>query len=95
LGLGQPDRAAAAEAGLGVLPFLNSPPQWAVGYEAPSRRRRRLQQVREGTAGTGPRTFRRLRRPALEEMPLNPTGKIDRSGLKQLAEDHLHPHGLS
>jgi len=30
----------------------------------------------------------------LAEMPLNPTGKIDRSGLKQLAEDHLHPHGL-
>jgi long-chain acyl-CoA synthetase len=28
----------------------------------------------------------------LDEMPLNPTGKIDRSGLKQLAEDHLHPH---
>jgi long-chain acyl-CoA synthetase len=30
----------------------------------------------------------------LEEMPLNPTGKIDRVGLKRLAEDHLHPHGL-
>lgn len=30
----------------------------------------------------------------LEEMPLNPTGKIDRVGLKQMAEDHLHPHGL-
>ncbi|HWC08811.1 MAG TPA: class I adenylate-forming enzyme family protein [Solirubrobacterales bacterium] len=30
----------------------------------------------------------------LEEMPLNPTGKIDRVGLKKLAEDHLHPHGL-
>jgi long-chain acyl-CoA synthetase len=30
----------------------------------------------------------------LEEMPLNPTGKIDRAGLKRLAEDHLHPHGL-
>jgi acyl-coenzyme A synthetase/AMP-(fatty) acid ligase len=28
----------------------------------------------------------------LEEMPLNPTGKIDRVGLKKLAEDHLHPH---
>jgi len=27
-------------------------------------------------------------------MPLNPTGKIDRVGLKKLAEDHLHPHGL-
>jgi long-chain acyl-CoA synthetase len=31
----------------------------------------------------------------LEEMPLNPTGKIDRAGLKKLAEEHLHPHGLS
>ncbi len=31
----------------------------------------------------------------LDEMPLNPTGKIDRVGLKKLAEDHLHPHGLS
>ncbi len=30
----------------------------------------------------------------LEEMPLNPTGKIDRVGLKQMAEDHLRPHGL-
>ncbi|HEX2096896.1 MAG TPA: class I adenylate-forming enzyme family protein [Solirubrobacterales bacterium] len=30
----------------------------------------------------------------LDEMPLNPTGKIDRVGLKRLAEDHLHPHGL-
>jgi polysaccharide biosynthesis protein PslG len=29
-----PTVRAAAEAGLGVLPFLNSPPQWAVGYEA-------------------------------------------------------------
>jgi hypothetical protein len=28
----------------------------------------------------------------LDEMPLNPTGKIDRNGLKQIAEDHLHPH---
>jgi hypothetical protein len=28
-------------------------------------------------------------------MPLNPTGKIDRVALKQMAEDHLHPHGLS
>jgi hypothetical protein len=27
-------------------------------------------------------------------MPLNPTGKIDRVGLKRMAEDHLHPHGL-
>jgi hypothetical protein len=27
-------------------------------------------------------------------MPLNPTGKIDRVGLKKMAEDHLHPHGL-
>ena len=31
----------------------------------------------------------------LDEMPLNPTGKIDRVGLKKMAEDHLHPHGLS
>jgi long-chain acyl-CoA synthetase len=31
----------------------------------------------------------------LEEMPLNPTGKIDRARLKEMAEDHLHPHGLS
>ena len=30
----------------------------------------------------------------LDQMPLNPTGKIDRVGLKRLAEDHLHPHGL-
>jgi len=30
----------------------------------------------------------------LEEMPLNPTGKIDRTGLKRMAEEHLHPHGL-
>jgi acyl-CoA synthetase (AMP-forming)/AMP-acid ligase II len=30
----------------------------------------------------------------LDEMPLNPTGKIDRVGLKRLAEEHLHPHGL-
>jgi long-chain acyl-CoA synthetase len=30
----------------------------------------------------------------LEEMPLNPTGKIDRAGLKKMAEEHLHPHGL-
>ncbi len=30
----------------------------------------------------------------LEQMPLNPTGKIDRVGLKRMAEDHLHPHGL-
>jgi hypothetical protein len=29
-----PTVRAAAEAGLGVLPFLDSPPQWAVGYEA-------------------------------------------------------------
>jgi acyl-coenzyme A synthetase/AMP-(fatty) acid ligase len=28
----------------------------------------------------------------LDEMPLNPTGKIDRTGLKKMAEDHLHPH---
>ncbi|HKT84005.1 MAG TPA: AMP-binding protein, partial [Solirubrobacterales bacterium] len=30
----------------------------------------------------------------LDAMPLNPTGKVDRVGLKHLAEDHLHPHGL-
>jgi acyl-coenzyme A synthetase/AMP-(fatty) acid ligase len=30
----------------------------------------------------------------LDEMPLNPTGKIDRVGLKKMAEVHLHPHGL-
>jgi acyl-CoA synthetase (AMP-forming)/AMP-acid ligase II len=30
----------------------------------------------------------------LDEMPLNPTGKIDRVRLKEMAEDHLHPHGL-
>lgn len=30
----------------------------------------------------------------LEEMPLNPAGKIDRTGLLEMAEDHLHPHGL-
>jgi len=30
----------------------------------------------------------------IDEMPLNPTGKIDRAGLKRMAEDHLHPHGL-
>lgn len=30
----------------------------------------------------------------LAEMPLNPTGKIDRAGLKRMAEEHLHPHGL-
>ncbi len=28
----------------------------------------------------------------LDEMPLNPTGKLDRVGLKRLAEEHLHPH---
>jgi acyl-CoA synthetase (AMP-forming)/AMP-acid ligase II len=28
----------------------------------------------------------------LDEMPLNPTGKVDRVGLKRLAEQHLHPH---
>ncbi|HET9164294.1 MAG TPA: class I adenylate-forming enzyme family protein [Solirubrobacterales bacterium] len=31
----------------------------------------------------------------LDEMPLNPTGKIDRVGLKRMAEEHLHPHGLA
>jgi long-chain acyl-CoA synthetase len=30
----------------------------------------------------------------LDEMPLNPTGKVDRQLLKRLAEEHLHPHGL-
>ena len=30
----------------------------------------------------------------LDEMPLNPTGKLDRVGLKRLAEEQLHPHGL-
>jgi long-chain acyl-CoA synthetase len=28
----------------------------------------------------------------LDELPLNPTGKVDRVGLKRMAEDHLHPH---
>ena len=28
----------------------------------------------------------------LEQIPLNPTGKVDRVGLKRMAEDHLHPH---
>ncbi|MGK2931704.1 MAG: class I adenylate-forming enzyme family protein, partial [Solirubrobacterales bacterium] len=28
----------------------------------------------------------------LDEMLLNPTGKIDRVGLKKMAEKHLHPH---
>ncbi len=31
----------------------------------------------------------------LDEMPVNPTGKLDRVALKAMAEDHLHPHGLS
>jgi long-chain acyl-CoA synthetase len=30
----------------------------------------------------------------LDEMPLNPTGKVDRAGLRRLAEEHLHPHGV-
>ncbi len=30
----------------------------------------------------------------LDEMPVNPTGKLDRVVLKRLAEEHLHPHGL-
>ena len=30
----------------------------------------------------------------IDEMPLNPTGKVDRVTLKRMAEDHLHPHGL-
>jgi acyl-CoA synthetase (AMP-forming)/AMP-acid ligase II len=28
----------------------------------------------------------------MDEMPLNPTGKIDRAGLKKMATEHLHPH---
>ena len=31
----------------------------------------------------------------LDDIPLNPTGKVDRNRLKQLAEDHVHPHGLT
>jgi acyl-coenzyme A synthetase/AMP-(fatty) acid ligase len=31
----------------------------------------------------------------LDEMPLNATGKIDRAELKRMAEDHLHPHGIT
>jgi long-chain acyl-CoA synthetase len=30
----------------------------------------------------------------VDDMPLNPTGKIDRPALLRMAEDHLHPHGL-
>ncbi len=30
----------------------------------------------------------------LDQMPLNPTGKIDRVGLKRMAEEDLHPHIL-
>ncbi len=30
----------------------------------------------------------------LDEMPVNPTGKLDRVALKVMADDHLHPHGL-
>jgi len=30
----------------------------------------------------------------LDDMPLDPTGKIDKVELNSLAEDHLHPHGL-
>jgi acyl-CoA synthetase (AMP-forming)/AMP-acid ligase II len=30
----------------------------------------------------------------LDEMPVNPTGKIDHVRLKAMAEDHVHPHGL-
>jgi long-chain acyl-CoA synthetase len=30
----------------------------------------------------------------LDDMPVNPTGKLDRVALKAMAEDHLHPHGL-
>ena len=28
----------------------------------------------------------------LDDMPLNPTGKIDRVALKRMAEDHLDAH---
>ena len=31
----------------------------------------------------------------LDEIPLNPTGKVDQVALKPLTEDHLHPHGIS
>jgi acyl-CoA synthetase (AMP-forming)/AMP-acid ligase II len=31
----------------------------------------------------------------LDDMPLNPTGKIDRVGLKRMAEDHLHLNDAS
>jgi len=31
----------------------------------------------------------------LDEIPLNPTGKVDQVALKRLTEDHLHPHGIS
>src|SRR5205823_4903732 len=30
----------------------------------------------------------------LDDMPLNPTGKLDRVELKRRAEEELHPHGL-
>lgn len=30
----------------------------------------------------------------LDDMPLNPTGKVDRVGLKKLAEEHLNPHDV-
>jgi acyl-CoA synthetase (AMP-forming)/AMP-acid ligase II len=28
----------------------------------------------------------------LDEIPLNPTGKVDRASLKRLAEDHVNAH---
>jgi long-chain acyl-CoA synthetase len=31
----------------------------------------------------------------LDEMPLNPTGKLDRVGLKRMAEAHLNPHAAA
>ena len=31
----------------------------------------------------------------LDDMPLNPTGKIDRVGLKRMAEEHLHLNGAT
>lgn len=30
----------------------------------------------------------------IDEIPVNPTGKVDRVALKRMAEEHLHPHGL-
>ena len=45
------------------------------------------------------RAPRRLQAPEevifLDEIPLNPTGKVDRVGLKRMAEDHLHAHATT